>query len=35
MAEHERSGLHGVNDPEQIRQQIEEYLRSHPDQREE
>ena len=35
MAEHERSGLHGVNDPEQIRQQIEDYLRNHPDQREE
>jgi allantoinase len=35
MAEHERSGLHAVNDPEQIRQQIEEYLRSHPDQGEE
>ena len=35
MAEHERSGLRGVNDPEQIRKQIKEYLRSHPDQGEE
>ena len=33
MAHPERSGLRSVNDPEQVRQQIDEYLHSHPDQR--
>jgi allantoinase len=31
MAEHERSGLHPVNDPDRIRGQIDEFRRAHAD----